>query len=183
MTEEELITKYDRFISKHTRIYHSTTNMPPSAYEDLKSEATIAFLKCIRKIHLEDREDGKLTQIETFCIARTMRYNMRRYIWRSYGEKNVGRHPNHRRCKSFSDLGTTEEPFSLEQFDYADSSDDYADVDFRDMLDRLEPVERETADLLIRGYSFADVAKIRGTSRKNVTVTVGRIKKKISDVA
>lgn len=180
MTEEELVAKYDDMISKHARMYLALTGQQSWIFEDLKSESVIAFLKTVRQMEITTSE---FNHTQLFCIKRAMRCAMRRFIWHNNGTKNTNKHIEHGKCKVFSEFDTNEDLFSLDRFDFMITTDDYSGVEFRDALDRLEPVERETAELLVRGYSPKEIAKIRGISRQNVYVTVDRLKKKFSDVA
>lgn len=176
MSEEELVIKYDPYISSCVQKYLIRTGVQPCNREDLKSEAVIAFLETIRKTKFEEE---RLPASILCRLDLAMRYRMRKYIWNLANKRNI-KAKLQLHTYTFSDFDTE---LNLDNLDFMSQMDDYSSVDLRDALDRLTDVERDTAILLLRGYSRAEIAKLRHMSRKNVTVTVERLKTKLCDTA
>lgn len=176
--EEELITTYDQYITRLARAYLWHTNSQLCNYDDIKSEATLAFLKTIRRWNFSDT----LGPYELALVYNAVRSAMRACVWSVNGERNKNR-SFQRRTICFTEMTPEDQEFDEDVLDFLTCEDDYSDVEMRDLIDRLPPVERDTLRLLLQGYSQTDIARIRHTTRKNVVNTVLRIRQRLKDIA
>ena len=179
MDEEMLLKKYDPYISKQARSYLLRTSQPEHLYDDLKSEAAIAFIKTVRRWGFDDYN---LTPYQFKLIHNAIRSAFRRCVW-SANEMRDKNKPLTVNSITFTDVIAQNDSFDDSKLDFLVVEDDYSRIELRDMMDRLTQVERETLDLLMRGYSWSEIASIRHTSKKNVGNTVNRLRVRLKDVA
>ena len=179
MTEAELLKRYDKYISQQARSYMLRCNQPESLYDDLKSEATIAFLNVIRKWNFSDSD---LSGYQYALAHNAIRSAMRRCVWNANGAKNQN-NSFELKCLTFTDVTATTPDFDDSKLDFLLSEDDYSDFEVQDVIDRLPDVERETLNLLLRGYSKAEISRIRHVSPTNVTNTINRLRTRLKDIA
>ena len=179
MEEQDIIRKYDAYICKHAMSYLRRTGQPDHLFEDMKSEATLAFLKTIRRYQIEQEN---LSPRELLLINNSMRSALRSFVWSYNGvrNKNIGLEP---RSISFSDCAEINSDLDDSRADFLARNDDYSSFDVEDILSSLSKTERETVELLMEGYSPHEVAKIRKVSPSSVTQTISKVRKKLEDIA
>lgn len=179
MDEEMLLKKHDKYISHLARSYLFRCNQPDWLFDDLKSEASLALISASRKWGFDALD---LSPYQFRLAHNAIRAAMRRCVWRANDEKNPNR-SFERKYVTFSDVTASDPEFDDSKLDFLLTEDDYSDFEVKDLLDRLPDVERETLNLLLRGYSKAEIAKIRKTDKSNVSHTIDRLKNKLKDIA
>lgn len=174
MGETELLKRYDSYIARHARSYLNKTNQPSHLFEDMKSEATLAFLETVRRYQIEQQE---FSHREFLLVYNAMRNALRSFVWHYNGQENKNRRFERKKIL-FSEYADSDGDTS--KLDFLSVGDDYEAVDLQDAIDRLPNAERETANLLMDGYTFSEIARIQGISPQTVWETTNRLKKRLN---
>ena len=176
--EEYYVTKYDPYLSNCAAKYLRLTNQPKHMYEDIKSEASIAFVKAIRELHPEEE---KLTPQEYVRIHNRVRNAMRTFVWRSNGYKDKNNPMTDVVVRSFSDT------FSADNEDYVSKlltcDEDFSGLEVEEMLSGLSANERAVITLTAQGYSQVEISRIRGISDRTVRRIVDRLKEHFKEAS
>ena len=175
MEEQEILKKYDAYIAKHALNYLNKTNQPDHLFEDMKSEATLAFLETIRKYQIEQEN---LSPLELTLVHNAMRSALRGFVWSYNGMKNKNR-PMEINTTTFSDYMDDDSDPDDSRLNFLGEDDDYSSIDVKDALDSLTKVERKTADMLMMRYSPLEVAKMRNVSPASLSKTIKKIRTKL----
>lgn len=172
MGETELLKKYDSYIARHARSYLRKTNQPDHLYEDMKSEATLAFLETVRRYQMEQQE---LSPREFLLLHNAMRGALRSFVWHYNGQKNKNMNFDKKKVL-FSEFADDDPDGDASKLDFLSVDDDYDAVELQDAIDRLPKAERETANLLMDGYNYSEIARMQNISPQTVRETVLRLK-------
>lgn len=177
INETILIQRYDKDIRRIVNRYLYSTQFSSncSFYEDLISEAFIAFLIMCRTFDLQSYE---LTNLQRTMCKNKIESTLRVYIWKMF---NMGGYNNRKidlsRSTNISDvLGDTD--LSIDDIVPNAYQDDFSDPETSEFMKSLKTVDTKLIVLLDSGYSIRDVCRMWKKDISTLVERVGRIRKK-----
>lgn len=160
---EKVYREYEKFIEKCVWDYLKKTGVSNELYDDVHSEAVIAFLDTCHKFGVKN---VPLAPPVIAYAKNAMRTAMRKYIWAYYNMKSdIGRKIDHRR--------SAEMPEEI----YFDA--DFSAPEAEDILKLLAPTEKVVIGMKLAGYRNADIALERGVTSATVSNAFQRMRRKI----
>ena len=177
LDENNLIQIHQPFIQSIVRHYIKKFWTPARGYlyEDIQSEATLAFLRFCRK---EQIEDAKLTERQTYLAKLYMESAMRIAIWRTLNASKNAFQSDLSWRPTFTDveaasgcrMGDNERLSTHEEMDEEEFL-----MDMKHLLGK----DYEIASHLIQGERIRDIAEKLGVSTRTVQRKVLQIQKKL----
>lgn len=160
---EKVYRKYEKFIEKCVWDYLRKTGMSKELYDDVHSEAVIAFLDTCRKFGVKN------TPIDPYVLGyarNVMRTAMKTYIWRHYNMRRQTKlRIDARRTTEFPEDICYEEDFSGPEAD--------------DITKLLTENERRLVSLRIAGMRNVDIAHVHNVDPSAVSQMLRTVRNKI----
>ena len=169
--EEQLLLKNNAFIWREVKRFCIAASIDTTVHmDDLKSEATMAFLLCCRSIPVQSVE---LTALECRMCMQKMRSAMRVSYWKTM---NMGGYNNKaidlNRSLTFTDICTVYSD-STEESD-VDSvlglgdEEDYSSVFVSEFMSRLRPVDQTILKMRMENATYNEIASVVHICRQNL---------------
>lgn len=177
INETLLLQKYDRDIRIIVNHYLISTqfSLSCSFYEDLISEATIAFLLMCRKF---DLQDYRLTDLQRAMIKNKIESVLRVYIWKMF---NMGGYNNRKidlsRSVTISDI-LRDTDLTIDDVAPNTYQEDFSNIYTEEFLHSLSSFDTELVRYLVLGYSLNQFGKLANKDIKTVFWHIERIRKK-----
>lgn len=159
---EKIYEDYSSFIEKCVRGYLKKTGLDENVYDDVHSEAVLAFLTVCRKFGV------KTSPLDPIVIAyarNAMRIAMRKYIWRLF---------NMRGCykSKIDDRRNAEFPTDTTY------TEDFSGPEAEDLLKTFTPNERYIITLKLMGLKNTEIASVKNTGPSNVSEALKKMRSK-----
>lgn len=177
INETILLQRYDKDIRRIVNRYLYSTQFSTncSFYEDLISEAFIAFLTMCRTFDLQSYD---LTDLQRAMCKKKIESALRVYIWKMF---NMGGYNNKRidlsRSTTISDIiGDTD--LSIDDVVPNTYRDDFSNAETSEFVKALKVIDAQLITLIDKGYSLRDVCRIWKKDIRAVVERLERIRKK-----
>ena len=174
--ENILIKKYERFLKGEVAKYCVSMQLPTQNihFQDLLSEASIAFLLVCRSFNLDSYD---LNAYQYVVVKNKIRSTLRVAMWKIF---NMGGYNNRKidyeRNIVVSDILSNESD-SIDDAVYCEFNEDFSDVEVSDFINQLS---KKDADLLIKimaGYTPVEIGKSWGNNHRVVSQRLNKIRK------
>lgn len=177
VNETQLLQKYNKDIRRIVNSYLSSMYFPNSNsfYEDLISEATLAFLEACRSFHLDSPNLSDLQR--TMCKNKILSA-LRVYIWKMH---NMGGYNNRKidlsRSVTFSDVLANRDQ-SIDDLITSTHQDDYSTLEVADFLNQLPPNYKNMLTLLMEGFGMRQIENTLSVSHQMFSKRLKNVRKK-----
>lgn len=169
--EELLLKQYNAFIDKEVRRFCVVTGINTAVHmEDMKSEASIAFLLCCRSIPIDSME---LSLIEYKRCINKMRSAMRVSYWKIMNMGGYNNEPiDKKRSFTFTDLcaiysdGTEEA--DIDTALCLGVEDDHSGASVMDFMSKLSVLDRTIIRLRMEKETYDEIAEAVNMKRQNL---------------
>lgn len=169
--EEQLLIRHAGFINREVRRYCILASVNTTVHmDDLKSEATMAFLLCCRSFPLQSME---LTPLEYSMCMNKMRSAMRVCYWKIMnmgGDNNKAIDLN--RSITFTDICSVysdgEEESDIDTVLGLGEEDDFSSVFVTDFLDTLPPIDRIILRMRMERESLGEISDAVHMKKPNI---------------
>lgn len=177
LDENSLIQIHQPFIQSVVCHYIKKFWTPSRGYlfEDIQSEAALAFLRFCRK---EQIETAKLTERQTYLAKLYMESAMRIAIWRMLNASKSAFQSDLSWRPTFTDVEAAS-GCEMGDNDRLSTSEEMGEEEFLMDMERVLGEDYEIASRLIHGERTRDVAEALGISTRTVQRRVLRIQKKL----
>lgn len=180
VNETLLIQKYDKDVRRIVNSYLYSTHFSSkcSFYEDLISEAFLAFLSMCRAFDLQDAE---LSDLQRAMCKKKIESALRVYIWKMF---NMGGYNNRKidlsRSVTISDiLGDTD--LGIDDVAPNTYQDDFSTCEMWDFVNSLTTKNKKLLFAIMQGYELRQIGKFWKQSHNSLSQRLAVIRKKYTN--
>lgn len=174
--ENVLLAKYRKFILKQVSRYCVSLQIATSSqyYDDLFSEASIAFLLCCRTFSLESYA---LNAYQHAIVKNKIRSTLRVAVWKMF---NMGGYNNRKidydRNIVISDI-LSDDYDSIDDMITDEFDTDFTSIEVNDFLNVLSQKDKDLIIKLMQGYSPVEISNMWGNDHRVVNQRLKKIQR------
>lgn len=179
INETKLLQKYNKdiriIVNRYLYSLQFSTNC--SYYDDLISEATLAFLIACRSF---DLKDDNLTNLQRAFCKHKIESVLRVYIWKMH---NMGGYNNRSidpaRNITISDV-VADTDLEIDDFAHALYCEDFSYPYVESFISKLDPKESQVLRYLMSGFTMVDISRMWSRNEKVIRRKVQSIRRKFN---